>query len=324
MDTNMIKPLFNFCYSAPTRNLELLRLLAEQAQVNTVNDPESLYGQIVDRAVLIIDDLRGIALESVANVYATQVIGFLDTSVFEKIVNTREQTDENVLNTAMFQLLFVMAALVIDPTIVPYDPSEIAELINPESQQEVNQLILASTIGYVITTGVTGYTGLMRLLPTEAQTDIGEAFTWEDAFLLGIMVHLAWSFFPNASERDQVFLLQHYVYRAIVMGVPVRTWLAYTFTEPMSGAKATQCVQALLNSVELIPNNTNLFGAKKFSEVTHDYISAAVRETIPTLAQEKYLKNWYDTSTEGEQYRTWLRDALTIVYKLQTNTIHRA
>lgn len=297
--------------------------MADQAQAAGTIDPNSVYGQILDRAVLIVADLRGLAAQSVADVYATQVIGFLETPILEKIANTREQTDDQTLDAAIFQLLFVMAALVIDPTIIPYDPNEVTELMSPESEEEINQLLLASTIGYAITNGATGYTGLMRLLPTEAQTDVREEFSWEDAFLMGLMVHLAWSFFPTASERDQGFLLQHYLYRGIITGVPVRAWLSDTFTEPLTGSKATQYVQALLNSVELIPSNANLLGAKKLSEITHDFISAAVRETIPTLAQEKFLKNWYDTSVEGEKCRAWLRDVLTIVYKLQTNTIHR-
>lgn len=320
----MLQPLYIFCESDPVKNLALLEQLVEEAHMSSEGDVMTVYEQNIFRASSILKYLYDVVPQSAADLFATQVISFLETPILEQLVKQKENLGTEDQETMARELFYIASVFNIEPDQVPYSPEEInAFLSDEETEEEMLPPFLACTVGYAMRINKPGYTALMRLLPTEPQLDVQEQFDWEDAFLLGVMIHLAWSFFSTASERDRIFILQHYLYRGIVLGVPVRAWLTQSFTSALPGSTATQYVQALLNSVELVPVDTHLTQSKKLSEVSHDFIAAAVRETIPTLAQEKYLAPWYGNTPEAEPYRAWLRDTLTIVYKLQTNTIHR-
>lgn len=320
----MLESFFDHCQYSPNKNLELIEQMVREAELSGAPSATGLYEEIIFRASLILGFLYDVPAKSALDLFSTQVLSFFTTPVLEQVVAKKALASEEDLQDIAEQMLYVAATFGVEPDLVPYSPAEINDFItNANSEVEVIPPLLANTIGHAMMVDMPEYTVIMRLLPTEPQTTLSELFAWEDAFILGINLHLAWSFFPTASERDRIFILQHYLYRAIVLGVPVQTWLRQTFSEPIAGPVATQYVQALLGSFELVPMNTNANLQKKLSEVTRDFISTVVREAIPTLAQEKFLKNWYDTSSKGEVYRAWLRSTLGIVYKLQTNTIHR-
>lgn len=320
----MLESFFSHCQYSPSKNLELLERLVQEAELESKPSTTGLYEEIIFRAGLILGFLNDVPVKSALDLFSTQVLSFFTTPILNQVVVGKANASEADLQDVAEQMLYVAATFGVEPDITPYTPAEINDFIsNPESEVDIVPPLMAHTIGHAIMIDVPEYTVIMRLLPTEPQTTLEELFSWEDAFILGISLHLAWSYFPTASERDRIFMLQHYVYRAVVLGVPVSTWLTQTFTQAISGAIATQYVQALMSSAELIPLNTAANLNKKMSEVTKEFISTVVREPIPTLAQEKFLKNWYDTSTVGEVYRAWLRSTLSIVYKLQTNTIHR-
>jgi len=320
----MLESFFSHCQYSPSKNLALLEQLVRESELSGEPSATGLYEEIIFRASLILGFLYDVPAKSALDLFCTQVLSFYTTPVLTQVVASKARASQEDLQDVAEQMLYVAATFGVEPEIVPYTPAEINDFIsNLDSEVEIIPPLLANTIGHAMMIDVPEYTVIMRLLPTEPQTTLEELFSWEDAFILGISIHLAWSYFPTASERDRIFILQHYLYRALVLGVPVQTWLAQTFTAAIPGAVATQYVQALLSSSELIPMNTAANLNKKFSEVAREFISVVVRETIPTLAQEKFLKNWYDTSATGEVYRAWLRGALSVVYKLQTNTIHR-
>ncbi len=306
--------------------MDLLERLVNEADPSVVGDETSVYGENVYRAKLIVEFAGKQVSKSLPDLFVTQVVGLIETPFLERVVNDKTASTPVDLGTLATELFYVTSALNVEPDLAFYNEAEINDLVNPNPVMdfELSEAILAATIGRAMLYDMPGSNSLMRFLPTAPQTDLHEPYEWVDMFVIATIIHLAWSFFPNASEKDRIFILQHYVYRGILMGVPVRAWLLQSFNSALSGNLSTQYTQALLSSVEIVPTDTSLNGMKKLGQVTHDFISAAVRETIPTLAQEKFLATWYDSSAEGELYRAWLRDTLTIVYKLQTNTIHRA
>ena len=319
----MVQTLFYYCRGNKTRNLALLEQFVNEAKDADLSEGDNPYGELVGRAALIISDLYSIVPQSAADIFANQIIGLIETRPLERVVARKETAAIEDLARIALQLLFVSAALVIEPAAMPYEADEITEILKTDSKIELDPLLLAATFGKQIITGEAGRSILLRLLPMETDMATTELFRWEDAFLNAIGIHLAWSLFASATDRDRGYILQHYTYRGIVCGVPVRSWLAAAYNVKTSQISSTQFVQALLSSIELVPLNAGLIETKKLSDITHEFISVAVRETIPTLAQEKYLTTWYDSSPEGQIFRGWLRDTLTIVYKLQTNTINK-
>lgn len=316
----MLRPYLFYCQNDPLQNVELLETILGNIDSNQ-NYSEGKAGDLVQSVAMILAVVDGVEPASFADIFAAAVIGYIDTGLlqfFTEHVESMASEDQDELG---IQLLFVAAALGGIQNLTPYSPEELTAHTNGEVKG-FDPVTVALTLGYATVSGETAYEPvIMRILSRHPDHDAITGYEWTDAFLYSLTIHAGWRFFSTAQERDQHYLLQHYFYQAVMNRVPVQDWLRLSFPAGLPPMKINSVLQPLLASSEEVPLNVDLDDSKKFGEVIHDYISTISREAIPTLAQEKFLNQWYGTEEEGEKYREWLRSALSTVYRIQTNTL---
>ncbi|OGH64094.1 MAG: hypothetical protein A2821_02270 [Candidatus Magasanikbacteria bacterium RIFCSPHIGHO2_01_FULL_41_23] len=314
----MPAPLFSYCQNNPLKNVSALERLIMAVEPSAITDT-ALSG-VVEYAALILSGLRDLEPRGLADSYVTQVLGFIDTKLVEQVATDPAKSASNDLNELAVELLHSAAAIGVVEEITPYTVEELTEIIN-SSDVDFNHAILAFTIGYAIVSGEKDYGSLlMHILMNHKDEELQTPYEWMDAFLLGLLIHSAWSYFPDATDREQQFILQHYFYYAIIMGVPVQSWLNVAFA---ANPKLLPHIlmQKLSSSQEVIPENSGLSSSADFANVIRDYMSAVNQNSIPTLAAEKFLGKWYGNDAQGNQYRLWLRAALGTAYRLQTRNL---
>lgn len=320
----MSRPLFLYCQNDSLKNVSALERLIMAVEPDSVS-ATTTFGNILVYSALILPALRSVEPGSLADSYATQVLGYIDTELLERIASDpanamgNEDMVEDV-NELAIELLHCGAALGVVGDIMPYTIEELTNIAN-NTTAEFSYAILAVTIGYAIMNGDKAYGPvLIRLLTSNKDEELETSYEWIYAFILGLLIHGAWSYFSEASDHEQQIILQRYFYYGIVMGVPVQSWLNVAF-KTNSKLMSHLLMQKLSSSQEVIPQDTTLSKGIDFASVIRDYISALSQNSIPTLAAEKFLSGWYGTDTASNHYRAWLRSALATVYRLQTRNL---
>lgn len=314
----MPAPYFFHRLHDPAKTFSAMERLLLAVDPNT--EMNTALQNVLGYAAIIMDGLTRVEQGTLSDVYSTQVLSYVSTELLERLADNPFGAAAEDLAELGVQLLHVTAALGLMEDSAPYAPDEITEIMNAGSGG-FNEAILAHTVGYAIASGDTAYGPvLLKLLTMNKDEDLRTPYEWLDAFLLGLLIHAAWSYFPDATDRDREYIVQHYFYYAIVSGVAVRSWLSVAFAEHPELSHTT-LMQKLSLSQEIIPEDITLNRGVEFANVVRQYVTVINQNTIPTLAAEKFLGKWYGTDAVSGIYRDWLRDALSAAYRLQTGNL---
>lgn len=244
---------------------------------------------------------------------------FVDENLVDVLFNSSEPDGE-----AVGRLGFIAAALGAEPRVTHYDIDEFQNLLAGKTPDFYNDHAFLVTLRAAAAGKGTEYgAALLHTLPmltTEDSLRVG--LLWDEALIFALSLHTVWRYFPVASEREQQFILQNYFYHGLAAGVPVRVWLAESIaTLENPSVRLGVYLQALLTSTEMVPTAVDLSTAQTVSSLLRAYFVSLSTESIPTLAQEKFLANWYKVGEGREAYRGWLREALNIATRLKGGNI---
>ena len=316
----MLRPYLFYCQNDPLKNVELLELLLEKLDADETFATDAVSG-VLQYATLIMSALEAVESKQLSDVFASAVVSYIDTGLLDILLKHSTEMGTEDIDELGVQLLYVAAALGALPEVVPYSATELFTHTNGETKG-LHPATVALTLGYATISQEPAYqTVIMRILSRHPDHNAVTGYEWVDAFLYSLTIHAGWSYFATSPERDQHYLLQHYFYQAVMNRVPIQDWLRVAFPGGLPPMKINSVLQPLLASSEEVPVTVDLDSSKKFNEVIKEYISAISREAIPTLAQEKFLNQWYGADEEGEVLREWLRTALNAIYRIQTNTL---
>ncbi len=314
----MEKPYLLHCESNVTANLNSLeKFFADTSQIDLNSD--SKLATLVGYAALILQPMSDITSKSLDDVLVTHLIGFIDTPLLEKVANNLRGANEAELDELGAQLLYVAAAMGQIEDAKPYSPEELNAVLSGGDVKFHETLVLV-TLSYIILNGDQAYLPFIMKFLAQDNYDLATEYEWIEAFMISLFIHAAWQFFPALSVKDRQYILQRYFYRAVASGVPVKDWLGFSY-EIVTGAEVNTIFQPLLASLELVPADIDLLTTKKFSDIMKEFITVISREQISTLAQEQYLNKWYPNTASGQLFRSWLRESLNTVYRIQTNTL---
>lgn len=244
---------------------------------------------------------------------------FVDADLVDLLFSSAEPDGE-----AVGRLGFVAAALGADPRVTHYEIDEFQDLLAGTAPDLYHDHAFLLTLRAAAAgTGAEYGAALLHTLPIVTTEDsLRTEFSWDEALLFALSLHTVWRYFPVASEREQQFLLQNYFYHGLAAGVPVRMWLVQSLAAVENPAvRMGNYLQALLGSTEMVPTAFDVSAAQTVSSLLRAYLTALSTDSIPTLAQEKFMANFYRIGESREAYRSWLREMLNIATRLKSGEI---
>jgi len=147
-----------------------------------------------------------------------------------------------------------------------------------------------------------------------------EEFTWQEALLFVLALQTVWEYFILFSEENRQQLISNYLYKAVVVGVP----LVKVFTEYFNSSineidfikRYCACVLSCKNSKEKFPVNVD---SDKY-ETLQNYLNLHVLmgETAEETRNDKFIENLYDGVQNAEFYVEILKEVNSLVGHFQT------
>ena len=254
-----------------------------------------------------------------------ELIRFLDADLLTDFLkNPDDKPTRDILSS---QLALIGVATTPVSNVEPYDTVELQKAIKGESGI-YNDIALLSTLHRVLHGNDEAlqsyYSLLFGLLPAIRPDDLFQNYSWEEAFMYAVLLQAVWSGFPGLTPERQQFLLQNYYYQAIVVGVPVRSYLQAFITGNPKAKPVDQMMllERLLDANrEAVPTKTAGAESKLFVDVLREYMAALYGGEVSTLAQEKTVEDFYRGQSNAEVYTGWLRESLNIIYHLQRHDL---
>lgn len=301
----------------------LTRLVKERARLMSLNIPgtEKFY-QYVD-ALLARATASSVGSPLLA--IDQEIIRSLDIEMVEEFL--RNPSDAVIGDNLSIELALLTAATnAISSGIVPYTIDEFKAILQGEGSF-YNDHIFLYTLRNAIATSDMEFANLLvtTLPPARFPDDLADNYWWDDALILATTLHLIWYFFSALGPGKQEALLQHYLYRSLIVGVPVRQKLADALNVMADIDTLSTLynifIKAMLGSDESVPLDKEAAAGKKLADIYKEYLTKVYTEEISVLAQEKFIAELYAGNSVEDWYIAWLREALSIFFHLKKQDI---
>lgn len=167
-------------------------------------------------------------------------------------------------------------------------------------------------------------TVLLNTFPSVADKEGKEEILfWDNHFINALMLAVIWMGFPLLETSNQKFLIQNYLYYSIVAGVPVRSFLKQILLAVAEADDEESHIGIVMFftktfefNEESVPLDVLGEETMKLTDIFHNYLAAVYEEKVNTLAQEKFLMEFYKGEAKGGSYRRWLREIFTLLIQL--------
>lgn len=254
-----------------------------------------------------------------------EIVRSLEVEMVEEFL--RDPADAVIGDNLSIELSLLTAATNAIFDITPYTIEELRSVLQGEGSFYDDRIFLY-TLRDAMAAGNAEYATLMvgtlPPAPAGAPFDFEDRYWWDDALVLAVTLHLIWHFFPALGPGKQAALLQHYLYRSLVVGVPVRQKLQDAL-KVMDSADTLSVLykiltKAVLENGESVPLNRGASAGKKLADIYKEYLAKVYTEEMSVLAQEKFMAELYAGGAD-EVYLVWLREALSIFFHLKRQDI---
>lgn len=250
-----------------------------------------------------------------------ETIRLLDVDLVDEFV--RDPTDEIIRDNLAIELRLLVAGIGSIPNMAPYTIPELKAILQGEGRFYDDSILLLTLRRAMEAPGGIEYASLMlrTLPPGNAPADLKDRYWWDDALILAGTLQLVWRFFPILDQAEQEAVLQHYLYRSLVLGAPVRLWVQEALSKAtdetaLSGMYAL-FTKALLESQESVPLDREATKGKNLADIYREYLVKVYNEDISALAQEKFISDFYQNAASASIYALWLREAVNIFAHLK-------
>jgi len=253
-------------------------------------------------------------------------IGFLDKDLLEIFLN--DPTDESMRDNVAVELLFVAAATDNIKEAQTYTEEQMEQVLKGNDAVIYDDVVFVSSLRKFFQANISKelFSQMTKTLPSVVkEPENMKMYYWDDAFVLGMMLHGIWRHFFLLTSVDQQFLLQNYLYQSIVLGVPVRLGIRDAIQRASVKGELEKTVRFFRENLALgkesIPTNTLSGEGIPLGQVVKNFLTKVATEQINTLVQEKYISDMYRGKEDNEFFSAWLREVLTVVWQLKTGDI---
>ena len=302
-----LKNFYNYCLQPPKDAEDALRKLSS---VKTQERLLFYLNAILDKLTASSGEERDTMRSVVSFIDKDLILGFI------------KRPDDAFMFVDLSKQLVMTAAgmgVMIEP--MPYDQDDFLAM-----QEGIFKFYLDVPFAYTLNRIIEGgeevsvlaevLLGFLRFEDKEPER--GAQIKWESAFLLNLMMHAVWRHFYSLSDEGRKLLLDHYVYIAIVGGVPVRSYLKnYVFSVgDMSAEREDYVIDNLLANKEEVPLDTACAQWKLLPEILKSYTATLGNEPSSGFKQEEFLQGFYRGQKNRDIFRNWLREALNVISNL--------
>lgn len=300
----------------------LKRLVSERARLMGLNmqGTEKFYQQVDALVARATAPSSGAPLAAIDR----EIMRSLEVDMVEEFL--RDPTDRIIRDNLSIELALLTAATNAISGITPFTFEELQAILQGDGTFYDDHIFLY-TIRDAMGIGDVKYARLMlATLPrAAAPADLEDRYWWDDALILAVSLQMVWYFFPVLDTAEQIALLQHYFYRSLVIGAPVRKKMQdalnlMTDADTLSALYAI-FTKAVLDSDESVPLDKEATEGKDFNEVCKEYQAKVYTEEMSVLEQEKFMAELYANKKIDEVYIVWLREALSIFFHLKRQDI---
>lgn len=224
-------------------------------------------------------------------------------------------------NTLLYQMSHIGAVIGVTPSAIPsYDPEDIEALLIGK-KNTMNMLRLARSFSELSRSYPIDVTTVMAPIFSDALVRDREIYSWEDIFLLTLMLHTAYARFELLSSEIQTLLLQTFYYRAIVLGVPVRESLKNALHGTRTVLSFTQLTERLLNAmdanIERVPTEAKPQGQRLLGLVAQDCLKNANGTAATEDQINIFVHTMYGATPSAALFMSWLEEALSVYMRIR-------
>ncbi len=306
------QPLFTFCLQPPQDVIQSVFALAREKE-RLVGTGISVIPKMFEHVDTIYSALINYQPSNPLMVMDLAAISWLESIVIRQFITHPEDADNR--DELAVQLRYVVAALGALTRVEPYNTAEL-EQIGKGQANFYDPLTLLVTAASVAATPepdefLPFFTNQLLL-----HTATEEKYTWEEGFVLAVMIRTAWMQFVRLGETGQALLLQYYFYAGLVVGAPIAMILEYVINAGVPASEAMDknvlYMAALEENKEIVPLRLNASLNRSLSTIFKGYETKFVDESL----QEKYAKDYaaqlYQSSPSALSFTRWLEDTMLI------------
>lgn len=302
-----LRNFYNYCLQSPKDVEDALRKLSS---VKTQERFHFYLNAILDKLASSDGEKRDIT---------RSVVSFVDKDLILDFIKKPDDAFKFVDLSKQLVMTAAGMGVMIEP--MPYDQDDLLSM-QEGTFKFYHDVPFAYTLNRIIEGGeevsVLAEVLLGFLQFDDKEPERGAAIKWETAFLLNLLMHAVWRHFGALSDDGMKLLLDHYVYVAIVGGVPVRRFLKnYVY---LSGERSVEkedfVIASLLTNKEEIPFDTACAQWKMLPDIVKNYTTKLGNEPSSGFKQEEFLQGFYQGQKNRDIFRNWLREVLNIATNL--------
>ncbi|HAZ28861.1 MAG TPA: hypothetical protein DCY48_03760 [Candidatus Magasanikbacteria bacterium] len=251
------------------------------------------------------------------------VIGLIDPARIEQFFHTPE--DAAIVNDVLFQLKHTIAVTVTDGTEELYRVSRMEKIFLGQVAEYDTASFVYSLRQGLNADDLPAYRAM--IIPYLQIEDIQrrKQFTWLEALIFILLLQMVWHRFRTLIDAEQEFLLQRYVYRSIVLGIPVRDAITDALYESPSWFDYVSLDdfyhRVIENNQERIPLSLTEEKEVLLPAVMKMYYAKAGDKDADPLMQNTFAKEIYQDMPGHGAFEVWLVEVLYIVTHLRHGSL---
>lgn len=150
-------------------------------------------------------------------------------------------------------------------------------------------------------------------------------FLWKDAVIHRAMLDAVWSSFLRIDDEDKYLLLQYYLYRGIVSGLPITSIVRTQLTRSMDPIDLVYWydffIASIDKNVEEIPVKTDGNEYTPFHTLFSDFVGKVGDNLADGLPQQQYIRDMYNGQKGRDTHISWLQELFFVTTRLKRGTI---
>jgi len=236
---------------------------------------------------------------------------FLNKNLISKYLQNPANPD--LKRELVRQLLFVYAGLGQPLAIEVYNPEELRQIAVGE-KTDFEDSVLARTLGKLLVGELATEVEvplLLGFLQMNGGKETREQMDWKTAYVLALVLHTLWHYFPFLVEEAQQILMENYLYASISAGVPVFQILQNHLLT-IDATSTENVFDSLSENVEEMPMDFEFKEWVAVIDIAKRYYASLAGKDPDAFTREQFIKDFYQNNPNRDIMRTWMREVLEV------------
>ncbi|PIZ94601.1 MAG: hypothetical protein COX81_03120 [Candidatus Magasanikbacteria bacterium CG_4_10_14_0_2_um_filter_37_12] len=251
-----------------------------------------------------------------------EILSFLQIDLVEQFITN--PNDENIKNILLQQLEYLSVATSNElHQLDLYYTDDIKKILSGQmpgySVLSFIYTLRQAMIGFDTIPYISVLAPFLEITSVQEQA----SYDWTDALMINMILRVAWGdgFYRSADAYIQISLMESYLYKSIVLGIPVRQKLEEYLHNAIDLVDFVFYSDFLLDLVnhnrENIPLDVSGTKFLPVLDLVKNFESNSGTDVLDGYKLQKFVDSMYADQVGREKYKNWLREFMYIVTRIK-------